>query len=365
MNLDTETSNVLRLNPSVEVIIDLFKSYVYDAAYLVNIISWDKLSTDQMIEIGREADNRLLWVHIATSERLSTVQILTVFHDIKETNCRIDIGKKITYSQFNLDEMFEIGQRCVDHDVWKIIANNTPWSQLSTDEMVDLEVKAHDFPVTLAVEKNIPWSGLSIDKMISIANKSYGLVLAVSRNIPWSQLSTDKMLKIGRKVKDSTMWIAIIRTGRIPSVEMMKIGRKVNQQLLWIAIVGTKKLSSTQLMEVGRKAQHWTVWQDIMEVGSLSGKDMLQVSRELSVHSVVWSESVWESMIKNIPWSDLSTEEILEIGYKANLPAIWKVINNNFPWAEVKLTAVELITIGRKANNNDVWLSIEKVLKNK
>lgn len=123
------------------------------------------------------------------------------------------------------------------------------------------------------------------------------------------------------------------------------------------ALIATHKLNAVQLIYLGRRALDHEVWTKIVD----DRKDD-EILKGLYLVAVQEGEelknpSFWSAFINT---GKLNWEEVNKIGCMLNLEASWKDILDT---RKSDLSVEELLEIGYFANNDNVWAKIVEIME--
>ena len=148
------------------------------------LVKTGKLSTDQLLEIGKSVDDEKVWDEIIILLKLD---------------------------ELSTDQLLEVGNKANNSSLWSLILDYIRFDKLPTDQLLEIVGKAaYNEGVWIFIEKNVK---LSTDQLLEIGKSANDETVwrEVIHLLKWDELSTDQLLEVGKSANNEKVWRTIIK----------------------------------------------------------------------------------------------------------------------------------------------------------
>jgi hypothetical protein len=196
-----------------------------------------------------------------------------------------------------------------------------------------------------------------IDRCVNYKTSPTGecWVLAL-KHLNLKEFSKEELLDLGNKSKNTAVWVAIWKTKKFSTKEYLDVAT-----LSWVSwekigrSLKLKELSQEELLEFGTRANHWTVWRDIDSLLDLKG---FSVEELIDLGNKTKNWYVWEMIATSPTVKKLSNEEILQKFPKKDSFGydhfFKKLIRKR------NFSNEQLLDIGDRIDHSEVWHKVFK-----
>ncbi len=267
----------------------------------------------------------------------------------------------IRSGKLNNWQLIELGYNTEDDEVWKTVAEYLDLSGMDEEELLAFGTKAGNFRVWGVIIKT---GMVSNKKMFRIGNRneSWSIFRALAKP---RELASRRMPADMYADKDNIVWVAIFKHlnhNDVTPKELFALGEKAKSRLVWLLIVATGILTAKQLIRVGKKYDDDDFWKAVIKQLDFSGmttkealplivqaKNWLVSLAFIAAHKLTnWhlikvglyneKDDVWIAIAEQLDLSNMSTEELFELGSQAGNFRVWKVVNEARKLIEWKMS---------------------------